>query len=181
MYAQTWPINIIFHNVNEYATMAEASGAAETDMQLIDIGLIIITNANIFGSNIRKCHSKPAEEKARTNLKSHFTTAQRRIKRSQPPKNPIFRLPSKIKRRQPRQRSLRQNRGKTRRRHCTSRSNQRRPRKRTSHARTTPPNGKFNTIRNLRHHPNHGSHQHHPQPQKLHERKWWQRRRTRTD
>ena len=39
---------------NEYYTMAEASGAAATYIQLIDIGLIIITNANIFGSDIRK-------------------------------------------------------------------------------------------------------------------------------
>ena len=64
--------------------MAEASGAASKDMQLIDIGLIIITNANSFGSDIRKWHSKPAGDKSWTNLKSHFTTAQRKIKRSQP-------------------------------------------------------------------------------------------------
>ena len=64
--------------------MAEASGAAATDMQLIDIGLIIITNVNIFGSNIRKWHSKPAGDKSWTSFKSHFTTAQRKIKISQP-------------------------------------------------------------------------------------------------
>ena len=83
-YAHQKPIAIIFHNVNEYATMAEASGAAATDVQLIDIGLIIITNANIFGSDIRKWHSKPADEISWTNFKTHFTTAQRDIKRSQP-------------------------------------------------------------------------------------------------
>ena len=77
MYAHTKPIAIIFQNVNEYATMAEASGDAATDVQLIDIRLIIITNANIFVSDIRKWHSKPAEEKSLTNFKSHFTTAQR--------------------------------------------------------------------------------------------------------
>ena len=33
-------------------------------MQLIDIGLIIITNAKRFGRNIRKWHSKPAGDKS---------------------------------------------------------------------------------------------------------------------
>ena len=64
--------------------MAKASGAAATDMQLTDIGLIIITNVNIFGSNIRKWHSKPAGYKSWTSFKSHFTTAKRKIKISQP-------------------------------------------------------------------------------------------------
>ena len=64
--------------------MAEASGASATDMQQIYIGLIIITNANIFVSDIRKWHSKPAGEKSWTSFKSHFTTAQREIKISKP-------------------------------------------------------------------------------------------------
>ena len=64
--------------------MAQDSGAAPTYVQIIDIGLIIITNANIFGSNIRKWYSKPAEEKSLKNFKSHFTTAQHEIKRTQP-------------------------------------------------------------------------------------------------
>ena len=63
--------------------MAEASGATATDMQRINIGLIIITDANIFGSDIRKWHSKTAEEKSWTSFKSHFTTAQCEIKRPQ--------------------------------------------------------------------------------------------------
>ena len=82
--AHTKPIAIISHKVNEYSTMAEASGAAAIDMQLIDIGLIIITNANIFGRNIIKRHSKPTRDKSSKNFKSHFTTGQRELKRSQP-------------------------------------------------------------------------------------------------
>ena len=83
MYAHTKPIAIIFYNVNKYAIMEEASGSATIDMQLIDIVLIIIKKANIFGSDIRRWHSRPTGDKSWTNFKSHFTTAQREIKRSQ--------------------------------------------------------------------------------------------------
>ena len=53
-------------------------------MQLINIGLIIITNANIFGSDIRKWHPKPAGDKSWMSFKYYFTTAQREIKIYQP-------------------------------------------------------------------------------------------------
>ena len=78
------PIAVIFHNVNEYTTTAEASGSAATDMQLIGISLIIITNAKTFVSDIIKWHSKPAGDKSCMRFKFHFTTAQRKIKISQP-------------------------------------------------------------------------------------------------
>jgi hypothetical protein len=42
------PIVNIFTAINAYANMAEAAEAAETQTQLINIGLIIITCSTIF-------------------------------------------------------------------------------------------------------------------------------------
>ena len=83
-YSHDKPLATIFHSINDFATMAEASGAPTTQAQLIDIGLINITNATIFASDIRKWHDKPANDKTWTNFKKFFTTAQRAIIRSQP-------------------------------------------------------------------------------------------------
>ena len=64
--------------------MAEAAHAAETTEQLINIGIIIITQSTIFSSNIRKWHDKPIADRTWPNFKEHFKAAQRAIKKSQP-------------------------------------------------------------------------------------------------
>ena len=63
--------------------MAEASKYPATDVQLINVGLIIIKNSNMFGSDIRKWNSRPAVEKNRKNFKYHFTISQQEINKSQ--------------------------------------------------------------------------------------------------
>jgi hypothetical protein len=74
----------IFTQINNYASMAEAANVAETPAQLINIGLIIITRATIFASDIRKWHTRPAIDKTWPNFKDHFKNAQKAIKLSQP-------------------------------------------------------------------------------------------------
>jgi hypothetical protein len=69
----------IFTDINEYANMAEAAHAAETTTQLINIGIIIITQSTIFSSDIRKWHDKPDDDKTWPNFKDHFKAAQKAI------------------------------------------------------------------------------------------------------
>jgi hypothetical protein len=78
------PIVTIFTEINEYASMAEATHAAETTEQLINIGIIIITRSTIFSSDIRKWHDKPIADKTWPDFKEHFKAAQKAIKKSQP-------------------------------------------------------------------------------------------------
>ena len=82
-YDHTKPIINIFTAINDYANMAEAAEATETQTQLINIGLIIITRSTIFSSDIRKWNSRPEDEKTWTTFKTHFKEAQCDIKRSQ--------------------------------------------------------------------------------------------------
>ena len=83
-YNHTRPIVNVFTTINEYANMAEASGAPKTATQLINIGLIIITRSTIFASDIRKWHDKDDDDKTWPTFKAHFKNAQRAIKQSQP-------------------------------------------------------------------------------------------------
>jgi hypothetical protein len=64
--------------------MAEAANASGTPTQLINIGIIIITNSTIFSNHIRKWHIRPDNEKTWPNFKDHFKAAQKDIKKSQP-------------------------------------------------------------------------------------------------
>ena len=56
-YEHTKQIMTIFRAINDYANMAEAAEATETQTQLINIGLIVITRSTIFSSDIRKWNS----------------------------------------------------------------------------------------------------------------------------
>ena len=52
-----------FTTMSEYASMAEAANASETDEQLISVQLIvIISHATIFAGNVQKWHDKPQAE-----------------------------------------------------------------------------------------------------------------------
>ena len=68
--------------------MADAANASETDDQVVDIGLIVISRATIFSSDVRKWHDKPRDDRTLTNFKIHFKEAQKAIKRSQPAMTP---------------------------------------------------------------------------------------------
>jgi hypothetical protein len=83
-YDHSRPIVNVFTSINEYANMADASEAPETPIQLINIGLIILTRATIFSSDIRKWHAQNLADKTWPRFKTHFKEAQRSIKRSQP-------------------------------------------------------------------------------------------------
>ena len=64
--------------------MAEASGAPTTPSQLIGIGMIEITNTNIFASDTRRWNEKTRPKKTGKALKIHFYQAQKSIKKAQP-------------------------------------------------------------------------------------------------
>ena len=83
-YDHARPVASLFTAINDYANMTEASGATETPVQLINIGLIVLTRASIFASDVRKWQALPDANKTLTNFKMHFRTAQKAIKQSQP-------------------------------------------------------------------------------------------------
>ena len=83
-YDHSKPIANIFLKINEYSIMAAHANAAETQQQMINLGLIIITRSTIFASDIREWHARPAAEKTWTIFKTHFQEAQKEIKKSQP-------------------------------------------------------------------------------------------------
>ena len=64
--------------------MAEASRSTETPVQHFNIGLIVLTRASIFVSDVRKWQALPEADKTWPNFKMHFRTAQKAIKQSQP-------------------------------------------------------------------------------------------------
>jgi hypothetical protein len=83
-YEHSSPIANLFTAITDYAHMAEASGATETPEQLINIGLIVITRATIFTNDIRAWNETLPAAKTWPGFKTHFRTAQKAIKRSQP-------------------------------------------------------------------------------------------------
>jgi hypothetical protein len=83
-YVHADPIANVFNVINKYAAMAQAQGTPETSEQLISIGRIIITNANIFADSVEKWDNRPAVDKTWTNFKTHFTTAQKAYKLARP-------------------------------------------------------------------------------------------------
>ena len=83
-YIHADPIANVFNVINKYAAMAQAQGTPETSEQLISIGRIIITNANIFADSVEKWDNRPAADKTWTNFKAHFTSAQKAYKLARP-------------------------------------------------------------------------------------------------
>jgi hypothetical protein len=83
-YDHSRPVANLFTAINDYAHMAEASGATETPEQLINIGLIVLTRATIFSNDIRAWNAFVVAAKTWPAFKTHFRDAQKAIKRSQP-------------------------------------------------------------------------------------------------
>ena len=83
-YIHADPIANVFNVINKYAAMAQAQGTPETSEQLISIGRIIITNANIFADSVEKWDTRIPTDKTWTNFKMHFTNAQKAYKLARP-------------------------------------------------------------------------------------------------
>ena len=83
-YIHADPIANVFNVINKYAAMAQAQGTPETSEQLISIGRMITTNANIFAGSVEKWDIKPSATKTWITFKSHFTSAQRAYKLARP-------------------------------------------------------------------------------------------------
>ena len=63
-YDHSCPIANLFTSINDYADMAEANGATETPVQLINISLIFLTRASIFSNNVRIWQALPDDHKS---------------------------------------------------------------------------------------------------------------------
>ena len=83
-YDHSHPIANLFTAINDYANMAEANGSTEIPVQIINIGLIILTRASIFASNVRRRLDLPDNLQSWPTFKKYFLTAQKAIKQIQP-------------------------------------------------------------------------------------------------
>jgi len=83
-YVHADPVANVFNVINKYAAMAQAQGTPETSEQLISIGRIIITNANIFADSVEKWDNRNIGDKTWTDFKMHFTNAQKAYKLARP-------------------------------------------------------------------------------------------------
>ena len=70
----------IFTAINDYANMAKSNGATETPVQLINIGLIVLTRASIFARDVRLWQALPDDLQSCPTFKKHFRTDQKAIK-----------------------------------------------------------------------------------------------------
>ena len=64
--------------------MTKTSGAPGTPARIVNFGLIILTRAMIYSSNIMEWYDKPEAKKTWPNFKLHFKVAQKPTKKSQP-------------------------------------------------------------------------------------------------
>ena len=83
-YTHVKPLETIFIAINKYSTMAEASGTPTTPDQLIEIGMIVIANTNIFASDISRWNKKEPMDKTWEAFKLQLSKSQKAIKKSQP-------------------------------------------------------------------------------------------------
>ena len=67
-----------------YSLLAEAQGTPGTPKQLVSIGKIILTRANIFAEYVEKCNLKPDANQTWPAFKTHFTEVQANYKRARP-------------------------------------------------------------------------------------------------
>ena len=66
----------VFDKIQDYANMAEAYGIPESEIQLIDMGLIIIMNAVIFADDVGTWNALKSSSKTWENFQNHFIQAQ---------------------------------------------------------------------------------------------------------
>ena len=79
-YNNPCPIANLFTAINDYFNMAKSNEATETPVQIINIGLIVLTRASIFANNVQQWQVLPDAIKSWPTFKKHFRTAQRAIK-----------------------------------------------------------------------------------------------------
>jgi len=83
-YVHADPLANVFNVIHRYSLMAEAQGTPETPKQLVSIGKIILTKANIFADYVEKWNWKPDADQTWPAFKTNFTEAQANYKRARP-------------------------------------------------------------------------------------------------
>ena len=83
-YVHADPIETVSDKIQDYANMAEAYGTTEPEVQLIEMGLIIIMHAVIFTDDIGTWNTKSSSEKTWESFQEHFIKAQTTCKANRP-------------------------------------------------------------------------------------------------
>lgn len=81
----TKPIDSMFNSIEELADYAEAADSPYTQLQLIDLGYIIIKKNPAFQHDIRQWLHRPKAEHTWQNFKVHFRVAHQELKNTQGP------------------------------------------------------------------------------------------------
>ena len=81
-YVHADPIENVFEAIQTYADMAEAHGTPESQQQLMDMALMIITSASIFADDVKAWNLFPT--KTWPLFQSHFIQAQFTYKQARP-------------------------------------------------------------------------------------------------
>ena len=78
------PMETVFDKIHDYANMAEAYGVAEPEVQLIEMGFIIIMNAMIYADDVGEWNALDSSLKTWEAFQSHFIQAQTSYKKNRP-------------------------------------------------------------------------------------------------
>ena len=78
------PMETVFDKIQDYANMAEAYGVAEPEVQLIEMGLIIIMNAMIYADDVGAWNALDSSRKTWDAFQHHFILAQTAYKKNRP-------------------------------------------------------------------------------------------------
>ena len=78
------PMETVFDKIQDYANMAEAYGISEPEVQLIEMGLIIIMNAVIFADDVGDWNALAPSLKTWERFQAHFIQAQTAYKANRP-------------------------------------------------------------------------------------------------
>ena len=71
----------IYNAVEELVRAAEAANMPKTSAQIVNYGLDIIKKTSDFEQALREWYARPRAEHTWINLKAHFTTAHRQLKK----------------------------------------------------------------------------------------------------
>jgi len=74
----------MFNVLHWYLLIAKAHHTSETPKQLVSMGKIILTKANIFAKYVEKWNLKPDADQTWPAFKTHFTEAQANYKQARP-------------------------------------------------------------------------------------------------
>ena len=76
------PVDTIFAEIDELATIAELAKAPMTEQQKINMGYLLLQKAQIYSNALNKWNQKEQAEQTWENFKTHFRSAQKALRRT---------------------------------------------------------------------------------------------------